>query len=62
LLPNAFSDNKKYGVSLAYHFSSDLDKFASSQVQESILLISNLLKEMGHRVHDGKQEYKAESN
>jgi len=57
-----FTDDKKYGVSLAYHFTKDLDRFASSKIQESILLISNLLKQMGHRVHDEKQEYKVEGN
>jgi len=55
-----FSDDKMYGVTLAYHFSTDLDTFAQSEIQETIPMIRSLLEEMGYKVHDERENYQAE--
>ena len=55
-----FSDDKEFGVYLAYHFSQDLDKFAQSDVKQLIPWISELLKTMGYKVYDKTMDFKTE--
>ena len=57
-----FPDDKKYGVSLAYHFTSGLDKFAKAKVQELIPMMESLLEKMGYTVYDERKDYQAKSN
>ena len=47
---------------LAYHFTSDLDKFAKAKVQDLIPMMQSLLEKMGYTVYDERKDYQAKSN
>ena len=53
------ADDKKYGVSLAYHFSREIDVFAQTTVKESIQKIRHTLEKMGYLVYDEKKNFNA---